>query len=171
MKRLMLCALLLIATPLLAQWKEGGEPVPDTKWRKSDGPFGVMLLLSDEPQKFVDDWNKPETPALHSTDVAKRGTPIGAFVLFVGCKEVEGHCDATVDFTVLRPDGSEYASQKDAEMWKEEAPGTNLQLSVANLGIRIEPQDPAGKYLVRAVAHDRNAKRNVSVEQTFTVSD
>lgn len=55
--------LLLFALPALAQWNEGGKPARDTAWRKSSGDFGVMLLMSDDPEKFMADWEKPETPS------------------------------------------------------------------------------------------------------------
>lgn len=84
---------------------------------------------------------------------------------------MKGLCDADVDFTVLKPDGSEYASRKGAELWKgKPAPAKDvIQLSVANLGLVIEPHDPAGVYRVQATAHDRNGARDVSIEQVFTV--
>lgn len=171
MRTIMSCVLLLLAAPVFAQWKENGGPIPDTEWRKSSGKFGVMLLLSDNPERFMKDWEKPETPNLVTTEVAERGKPIVAFLFFTGCKEIDGVCNATADFTVYRPDGSEYASEKAAELWKDKPapPGDNIQLSVANLGVRIEPNDPQGTYRVKAVAHDVNALRSITVEQTFTV--
>ena len=172
MKKLVLPILmLLIAGEAVAQWKETGEPVPDTAWQKSSGKFGVMLMLSDDPERFVADWEKPEPPQLITTDVAERGKPIVAFLFFVGCKERDGVCNSAVDFQVLRPDGSVYASEKNAELWKDKpAPADDaIQLSVANLGIVIEPNDPAGKYLVKATAHDVNAMKSITVEQAFTV--
>jgi hypothetical protein len=172
MRKLILAVSLLAATQVLAQWREGGKPIPDTAWRKSNGKFGVMLMLSDHPDQFMADWAKPETPKLVTTEVAERGKPIVAFVFFVGCKETNDVCSSTVDFTVLRPDGSEYASEKNVELWKGKAapPDDRIQLSVANLGIVIEPKDPAGKYLVRATAHDANADLSITVEQAFTVA-
>lgn len=164
---------IVLTVPLLAQWKSEGVPVPDEPFRKSDGAFGAMLLLTDEPQEFIDAWEKPETPAIKTTDVAKRGIPIVAFVLFVGCKEVKGVCNSTVDFTVLRPDGSEYAKASGAELWKDKpAPAADvIELSLANLGIRIEPEDPSGRYLVKAFVHDLNAFKTIAVEQAFTVAE
>jgi hypothetical protein len=165
------CFLILVASPLCAQWYENGEKIPDTSWRKSKGEFGVMVLLSNDPERFMEEWNKPDQPTMRTTDVAERGKPIVAFVFFVGCREKKGICDSEVDFKVLKPDGKEYAAQIGGELWKNKPAGPKgtMQLSVANLGIWIEPQDPAGKYVVRAIARDLNAKRHIIVEQTFTV--
>jgi len=172
MKKLILL-FALIATPSYAQWNQDGKPVPDEPWRKSNGPFGVMLLLSDEPEKLMADWEKPETPQMSITNVATRGKPIIAFVFFVGCKPIDGRCQSTVDFTVLRPDGSVYGSSEGGELWKGKPAPSEKQigLSVANFGIIIEPNDPAGTYTVKAVAHDLNAARSVEVQQVFTVSE
>jgi hypothetical protein len=171
MRRLLLI-LLLLPTSLFAQWKQDGKPIPDSPWRKSSGSFGAMLLLSDDPERFMADWEKPETPQLKTTEAAERGKPIVAFLFFVGCTEVDGACNSVVDFTVYRPDGTEYGSDQGGELWKgKPAPRDDtIQLSVANLGIRIEATDPAGKYRVKAVARDLNAKRSIVVEQSFTVA-
>ena len=45
-----------------------------------------------------------------------------------------------------------------------------LQLSNAALGVRIEPQDPAGEYLVRARVRDVNGDKAVKLESVFTVA-
>ena len=172
MTRVLLALLSLVAaSPVLGQWNDNGEAVPDTAWRKSSGKFGVMLLLSDNPEQFMADWEKPEPPNVTTTEVAQRGKPIVAFVIFVGCREVAGKCNSIADFVVLRPDGSEYTAEKGAELWRDKpAPAENhLQLSIANLGIVIEPNDPAGKYRVQVVARDLNAMQTISVEQTFVV--
>lgn len=171
MRSTVLVVILLFSVPALAQWKDNGVPVPDEPWRRSDGTFGAMLLLSDKPEQFMDDWLKPNPPSMSTTEEAKRGEPIVAFVLFVGCKEVGEVCNSVVDFKVNRPDGTEYASHAGAELWKgKPGPlGDRIQLSLANLGIRIEPEDPAGKYTVTARVTDLNAFRTVELEQHFTV--
>ena len=170
MKRLLFAAL-VVAMPLSAQWKEDGKPIPDEPWRKSAGNFGAMLLLSDDPGDFVDQWRRPETPKIRTTETAERGKPIGAFVLFRGCKEVGGKCKCTVDFTTLRPDGTVYGKQEGIDMWSNPAPpGENMQLGNASIGIDIEPDDPAGKYTMKAAVHDLNASVSVELVQSFTVA-
>jgi hypothetical protein len=83
----------------------------------------------------------------------------------------KGNCDSEVDFKLLKPDGSIYAEHSGVELWKRKPspPRGNLQLSVANLGFKVELQDPPGKYTLRAVVHDRNAKLDLSLEQEIEV--
>lgn len=170
MNRLLLFLGLLAAVPAFGQWYSGGNAIQDETWRKTKGQFGVMLVLTDEPEKLVEDWEKPEIPNIKMTSVATRGKPIVAFILFTGCAESQGRCDSEIDFVVLKPDGSEYSSHSGAPLWKYPAPpGRALQLSTANLGIRIEPQDPVGTYRILAKARDTNAKLDIDVSQTFVV--
>ena len=171
MRATFLLALVLAAISAEAQWNTDGVPTPDEAWRKSTGEFGAMLLLSDKPDEFMEDWSQPDVPVVSTTSEAKRGVPIVGFVLFVGCKEVDGLCNSIVDFTVLRPDGSEYARIAGAELWKGKAPppDNRIQLSLANLGIRIEPEDPSGEYTVKARVTDLNALRILELEQRFVV--
>lgn len=165
--------LLFWASVASAQWNHNGQQAPDESWRKSKGKFGAMLLLSDNPEQFMADWEKTNPPEISTTERAERGKPIVAFVIFAGCKEVEAACNSTVDFVVLRPDGTEYASHQGGELWKGKPapPEGRIQLSVANLGVRIEPQDPPGKYTIKAAVHDLNARETIELVQHFTVAD
>lgn len=166
----LLAIFLLVAAPVFAQWNQDGKVVQDESWRKANGNFGVMLMLTDEPQKLMDDWKKPETPRIKTTAVATREKPIAAVIFFTGCTELQGKCNAKVDFDVLRPDGSSYGSKSDASLWERSAPpARNLQLSEAYLGIRIEPQDPVGTYQVKARVRDLNANLDIDVSRTFVV--
>jgi len=147
------------------------EP-PDT-WRASTGDFAAMMVFTDEPQKFLEEWSKPPeaVPQISSVESAHRGDTVVAFVFFSGCKANKGNCDCEVDFRLLRPDGSVYAEHSGVELWKRKPPppGGNLQLSVANLGFRVEPLDPLGKYNLKASVHDRNAKLDLLLERKIEV--
>lgn len=168
----LLILVLFVATPAFAQWSQNGKVVQDESWRKSDGSFGVLLMLTDEPQKLMDDWKKPETPRLKTISVATRSKPIGAVIFFTGCTELQGKCNAKIDFEVTRPDGSSYASISDATLWKLSAPPTKgLQLSETYLGIRLEPQDPTGTYRVIAKVRDLNANLEIVVSRTFALEE
>jgi len=171
MRKTLFFGLACIALPLVAQFKQDGKPIPDQPWRKSSGAFGAMLMLTDHPYEFVDEWKRPETPRMRTTDVAERGKPIAAFVIFLGCKEVAGNCKLSVDFTVLRPDGTSYARHDGGELWSGPAPAPdNMQLGISSIGMEIEPNDPAGKYLVKATVHDLNAAAKVDLVRDFTVA-
>lgn len=130
-----------------------------------------MLLLTPDVEKFYEEWRRPETPTIVITKTAYRGKPITAVVVFTGCKARRGNCRIIVDFTVLRPDGTEYGSAKSVAAWviKPGARKGIVQVSEATLGVVIEPQDPSGEYLVKASVHDRNAKLDLELAQPFTV--
>lgn len=149
---------LFAALPANAQWNEGGKPVPDNPARQSKDGFGAMLLLTDEPEKFMADWESPpeHMPAMATTERVARNKVVAAFVVFTGCRPKNGACDSSVDFAVYRPDGSLYSEERDGELWRGKAPppDKHLQLSVANLGLRIEPEDPLGRYTIKAKVRD-----------------
>jgi hypothetical protein len=152
-----------------AQWKKGDEPVADTPDRKVVNGFGGQLLIVEDPKAFMAEWQKPETPNLNPATTVKRGVLLGAFVLFAGCKpDAQGNCNSEVDYAVYKPDGSLYAERKAQPLWKEAPPpGTNIQLSKAILGIRMEEKDPAGGYIVKAKVSDLNAKVSFELETKF----
>ncbi len=161
--------LLFGGTLATAQWKKGDERTPDTLDRKSVNGFGAHLLIVENPRAFIEEWQKPETPKIDPVSQVKRGILLGAFVLFAGCKpDAQGRCNAEVDYTVYKPDGSVYAERKEQPLWNETAPpGTNIQLSNAILGIRMEPNDPVGDYKVKAKVADLNAQISFELETKF----
>jgi len=154
-----------------AQWQKEGERLPDTPDRKSVKGFGGQLLIVENPRAFIEEWQKPETPNITPASTAKRGDLLGAFVLFARCKpDAQGNCNSEVDYAVYKPDGSLYAERKAQPLWKEAPPpGTNIQLSRAILGIRIEEKDPAGEYVVKAKVSDLNLQVSFELEAKFRV--
>ena len=69
------------------------------------------------------------------------------------------------------PDHIVIGTGEGVELWKDKpAPPVDvMQLSVANLGIVIEPNDPAGTYTVKARVSDLNAAQSVELVQQFVV--
>jgi len=168
MKRLMLL-FLMVAAPAWAQGQHDAN-LADDGWRKSRGDLDVMLLLTDEPEQVMAGWIKPEAPRIRDATVATRGKPIVAFVIFSGCAEVQGRCRAEIDYVLLRPDGSTYATESGVPLWRHRAPPSGqLQLSEGYLGVVIEPKDPAGTYQVQATVRDLNANVDVVLHRSFVV--
>jgi hypothetical protein len=168
MKTLATTLAVILLTSALAhtQWRKDGKPVEDTPDRKSVGAFGGQLLVVKNPREFVEDWQKPETPKINPVTKVKRGELLGAFVLFAGCKaDAQGACNSEVDYYLYRPDGSLYAEMKSQPLWKEQAPPSpNTQLSRAILGIRMQKNDPAGEYKIKAKVSDLNADISFELE-------
>ena len=172
MRRILVVTVLALILPstLPAQWREDGKPVPDTSWRKSEGEFAVMLILTDKPDEFFAAWEtKSPGVSVSSTELAKRGSPVMGVVVFRGCSPSDqGLCDATVTYTVLRPDGTIYGGPQEGELWVGKTPPKDeLQLSMGNMGVVIEPKDPLGRYVMRAEVRDRVAKKTIRLEQHF----
>ena len=161
--------LLIVTSTASAQWKKGDERVEDTPDQKSVKGFGGALIVVENPRAFVEEWAKPETPHINPATTVKRGVVFGAFVLFAGCKpDAQGVCNSEVDYMIYKPDGSLYAERKGQPVWKEEAPPPPIiQLSRAILGFRMEPNDPAGEYKVKAKVSDLNADVSFELETKF----
>lgn len=162
---------LLGGTVAKAQWKQGDKPVSDSADRKSVSGFGAHLLIVEDPRAFIEEWQKPETPKINPASEVKRGILVGALVLFAACKpDPQGLCNAEVDYTVYKPDGTIYAEHKQQPLWKEAAPPAGIiQLSRAILGMRMEPNDPDGDYKVKAKVTDLNAQISLELETKFRV--
>lgn len=159
-----------------AGWREDGKPVPDTTWRKSAGDLGVMLMLTDDPEGFFEQWNRPPAPDykpnLSSATETHRGGQVASLVIFMGCKsDNAGNCDLDADFRLLRPDGSVYGEQKNVEVWKARPapPQPNLQVGVGVFGIKVEEDDPFGTYVFEVKVRDRNAKIELVLTQELKV--
>ena len=82
-------------------------------------------------------------------------------------------CNASADFTILRPDGSEYESFADRDLWKLKPapPEGMLRLSAEYVGVIIEPGDPLGEYEVQVSVHDLNAGTTLDLTHPFTATD
>jgi len=162
----------VISTPGFPQtWFENGEAAPSNKWRQSNGEFGVMQLLSDDPHAFLESWDKPTAGVLmQTTNQISRGNPIVSFVLFSGCKKDQHNkCNLTITFMVKAPSGKPYSHSDIMEMWvNKPAPAQGvLQLSVNYMGVIIEPEDELGEYTVHAEITDHNSGHKLLTTQQF----
>ena len=172
--RLAMAAVLLLAATGAAtagQWFRDGQRLPDQPWSKSEGDFGAMIVLSDEPEEFLARWSRP-TPgvSIRATGSVRRGVPLAPFILFIGCREgTGGVCSASFDLEVLRPDGTPFFRADRLELWrgKPALPAGALGLSIGYAEIELGPDDPLGRYLVRANVRDDHAGITLPLEQTF----
>jgi hypothetical protein len=148
---------------------------PEPGWSKSKNGFSAMLLLSDEPDDVLQTWETPNAAVpVRTADTIARGVPIVAFVFFAGCEaDDNGLCNASADFTIRRPDGSEYESFSDRDLWKQKPapPEGMLRLSAEYVGVVIEPGDPLGEYEIQVSVHDLNAGTTLDLTHAFTATD
>jgi hypothetical protein len=173
--KLTLASLFLVmvaASPALSQWKQNGQPAPDAADRKEVKGFGGHLLVVKDPQGFIKEWLKPETPHINVAHTVNPGQVHGAFVLFAGCKPDErGICNAEVSYAIYNPDGSLREERKALPLWKEEAPPQPIiQLSRAIFTFRLAESDPVGEYKVKALVHDLNADISFELETKFSLT-
>jgi len=148
---------------------------PAAAWSKSDNGFSASLVLSDVPNDVLRSWATADVAVpVRTAHTIPRGVPIVAFVFFSGCRaDVNGLCNASADFTILRPDGTVYESFIDRDLWKRKPapPEGTLRLSAEYVGAVIEAGDPLGKYQVRVSVHDLNAGTTLELRRAFTATD
>ncbi len=150
-------------------------PEPEPNWTQSKDGFSAMLLLSDAPDDVLRTWEDPDSAEpVRMAETIVRGVPIVAFVFFAGCvADEEGLCNASVDFTILRPDGSEYDRFTDRDLWKLKPapPEGMLRLSAEYVGVVIEAQDPLGEYEIQVSVHDLVGGTTLDLSRPFTAID
>ena len=167
-----LLSILLLVTSASAQWQAENKKVTDTPDRKSVNGFGVHLLAVKDPQGFVREWVKPETPKIEPAKKIKVGEPLGIIVLFAGCKEVSGSCNSEVDYTIYKPDGSLLVERLAQPLWKEEAPPKpSIQLGRAILSLQFKKGQPTGRYKITAKVKDLNMNTTVDLETQIELKD
>jgi len=166
---------LLGAAAAQAQWQEDGQQANESAWRKSDGDFGAMLLVTDQLQAFLEQWNRPPSPDyqpnISTADEAPRGGTVAAVVLFHGCAAGEqGTCRSVADFRVLRPDGSVYFAHENAPIWQDLPPARGaIQLGLAKLAFQVKDDDPLGEYTIETTVRDEVKDRTVVLTQPVRV--
>ena len=161
-----------LTMPGNAQMASDGQGSPAETWRQSDGDFGAILIVTDDPEKLMSDWQQQSEIQVEPLIEASPGDKVAAFILFSGCKSApDGTCKATVSFTLVKPDGSVYGEQLGAGLWEgvPVPPEGSLQLSMADLVLVIESQDPSGVYTINALVQDPSSMKTVKLEQKFTV--
>lgn len=167
---------LLTFAPLRAHasdtWHKDGKPVADTDNVKSQDGFGAQLFLTESAQ-FFDDWNKPEAPALPLVRLARRDVPIYTVILFVGpATDTNKRAKVGCHVVVRKPDGTVYG-EGDLVGWNgpRVGPHNSLQLAQERMGIRIEPNDPAGIYTVEATVRDEVGNVELPLKTSFEIAE
>jgi len=162
---------LLVCTPVAAQWKANNERTVETPDQKSVRGFGGHLILVEDPRAFIQEWIKPQTPKINPANEVTREMSLGAFVLFAGCRpDKNGICNAEVDYTIYKPDGTVFVEREHQPLWKDAAPPPPIiQLSSAILMFRMRDGDTSGEYKIKAKVSDLNADISFELERKFTL--
>ena len=142
----------------------GGKRLSDEPFRRTKHGFGAALYLITDGE-FFDRWDRPSPGAtyqLNPVGELQRNQRFYTALLFSNAlPRDDGVTEVSVDMTVLRPDGTVYASIPGLTGAKAPRGPNDLKLADSFLKITIEDKDPLGEYRVRAVVHDK--VRGVSI--------
>jgi hypothetical protein len=137
--------------------------------------FSGYLVVDDYPYDHVREWLKPiEIATVSEMPTMKRGKTMGAFVELMGCKpNAQGVCNAQVDYTIYKPDGSTFATRAIGPgglLWKKYPPAARRnRKGLARMHFRFGKDDPAGEYKVKAKVSDLNADISFEIELNFSL--
>jgi hypothetical protein len=157
------------ASPFRGQDQKAAGDEPN--YKRVNG-FSGYLTLDDYPHDRVRRWLDPvEIETLSAMPTMKRGRTMGAFVELMGCKRnARGACNARVNYTIYKPDGSIFATRAVRHrevLWKKQTPRRSYPLGLARMHFRLGRDDPAGEYKVKAKVTDLNADASLEIELSF----
>ncbi|MDP9423694.1 MAG: hypothetical protein M3Q19_12840 [Pseudomonadota bacterium] len=174
-----IAAICLGAAPALAQpqgqgfeWKMNDQSAPPSPSQASKDGFGVLMVVTDDPEGFMKAWAGPTPPHVSTTEKVTPDKPVETMLLFSGCRAAQdGNCDVSVELSITGPDGKPYGETLKGPIWKgPPAPQYTLQLGQSGLGFILEPQDKLGTYLLQARVTDHVAGTTLAVEQAVTAA-
>ena len=125
---LIAASILIAASPAFSLRGQDNNPTSDEPNYKRVNGFSGYLTLDDDPHDHVQRWLDPvEIATLSAMPMMKRGGTMGAFVELMGCKQnAQGVCNARVNYTIYRPDGSIFATR--AVLQREDSYGRSKHL-------------------------------------------
>jgi hypothetical protein len=176
---LITAAIFVAAAPALAQqqgqgfeWKLNDKTAPLSPSQASKNGFGVLMLVTDDPEGFMKAWAGSTPPHVTTSSKVTLAKPVEMMLLFSGCRAArDGNCDVSVELSITGPDGKPYGETLRGPIWKgPPAPQYTLQLGQSGLRFILEPQDKLGTYLLQAKVTDEVAGTALAVEQAVTAA-
>lgn len=158
-KRLLLTIALL---NMLVVGKEIKKPI--TQFQYNENGLQLIAVLTNDGD-FFNKWNSPIPPKI--TSVGQYNPKDTLLPILVFSSTVE-KVHLTYDIEILKPDGSTYESFKDLLVWKDE-PATVMHLTKQPLVMKIEQDDPYGRYQINMVVKDILNRINVPIQLSFDV--
>jgi hypothetical protein len=158
---------LSIAAPADAR-QEAAIDLPESARAGKDG-FVVGIATTDDLEGFARAW-AAGGPKAAVTQRAGRGRELTAVLFLQDCRpRTDGTCNVAAHFTYLRPDGTEYGTVNDDELWTS-APRAGGGIVVAiGPALIVDPPDPMGRWTLRAQIRDNVRGVTVTVETPIVV--
>lgn len=153
------------------------SPQQVNDWPKSDGRFRAELFVTDRHEQFERDWvdavNQGKYPIIVPVEHVRKGQEVHVVLLFANCIAVKDDiCRMTVDFSVTKPDGTEYGSIPDRSLWSGEPPTRDLvYLGRPYMSFEADPVDPVGHYQITAVVRGADGAISVVIARPLVVTE
>ena len=166
-----LALLVLPATESHAQLMKDGKPVAGPNIGSARG-FTAQLWMT-EHEEFFQKFAQGGDVRFDGTSNVRQDVPVFLTFFITGPGiDASGAADVTADIVIRKPDGSVYFEGKEAPCWSGKYPYSpeSTQVADAKIKLRIEPEDPVGKYSVEATVHDRIKKVDLTLKKTFDVT-
>lgn len=166
MNKLFLFLVLSLPSITWGGWIDSSDkPIPDTESMRSAGESGVALVLTPDDKQFRETWNSTKgTPELRSTNSARLGSTVTAFILFHGCSpNASGSCEVTSEYTLENPDGTKTPAGIGPVWTGKPAPPRLLLLGQTSITIGFDTTDSVGDYKVIANVKDKVAGKELIV--------
>ena len=168
--------ILAVSIPLCVQaaWVDSnGEVRPDTESMRSDGNFGVQMILTPDDKEFRETWvTTKSTPKVNTINTVNLGSSIAAVLIFHGCTpNVSGACDLVSKFFLVSPDGTVIPAGGGPVWTDKPMPHRVLQLGRASMVIGFDDPDPLGQYKIIAQVKDRVSGRQLKLISKFNLKE
>lgn len=170
----------LLAYPQLAL-SDGERFGPDVpmdsakEWQKRSGDLKVWLALVRDPYALGKEWfgtSPYHIPPVYTVSQTRRREIFSTAVFFSGCAQENMTCAATLDFSVVRPDGSIFKESKGNKILFENVPSPRQALlSDAFITVELGASASPGIYSVIVMFKvDGENQASVSVRRQIEVS-
>lgn len=149
--------------------------VQASTWPKSGGKFRAELLVTDRHENLEENWtdavSRGKYPTISTVDHVRKGQKVHVVLLFSNCIEIRDDvCRMTVDFSVTKPDGTDYGSISDRSLWSGEPPTQDLvYLGGPYMSFEADPVDPVGQYRITAVVRGADGTLSVAITRPLVV--
>lgn len=135
------------------------------------------MYIVEDHAGLLESWASRSQPfdlaSLPNIDYVSKGLEAHVVLFFVNClKPSTCGSDFVADFTVLKPDGSEYGTYRGRRMWSGDPPPEDLfRLALPYVVFVAEPDDPVGPYHFRARISAAGTDNAIDLSRTVVVDE